>query len=537
MYNQIDLFRPTLPKTFGSAEWVTMSHLRKSKMLTALEGKDLGPIISCLTPAEIGGREIHNVYANGQGHLLSVAPTSAGKSHGQLISSLLSWPGSAIVLDIKGEAFRHSAGWRQSQGHRIIRFAPFEQDSAMWNPFDHINDGCGPEPIAANHPARQENVEYVAELGIVPNPNSKEPYWDNSSKSRLEGMILHVATADLALVEEDRKDLSRVRERTMGEVRRLLLLDGASQKQLIGNMASSNEDLVREAASTMNQMQPAREQSASVQTVLLEHTKIWGYRRIKNVTARSTFSFRELRGSTPTTIYLLIPPKYVRKYRSLLRILIGCCMRELEDSWEQNDKKNPVLFLLDEFPQLAYMQPIEDALLYIRSYGVKFWFFVQDMSQLRCHYEMTWQQFVANCATRMFFGVSDIETAKVVSEMTGQATVRNRSYAAGFNESDTIGETTTTGHSSQSGSGGSSSGSFSSRSFSTSRTRGSSFTSNLAYVGRPLLMPDEVLRMPFGSMIILIKGMPAIRGQIRFWREWKLREGMMLPPAPMIEER
>jgi type IV secretion system protein VirD4 len=213
-------------------------------------------------------------------------------------------------------------------------------------------------------------------------------------------------------------------------------------------------------------------------------------------------------------------------------------MREVRQTWSrlEDEKRPPVAFFLDEFPQLGYMQPIEDALAYIGSYGVKFWFFVQELSQLQKHYKDTWRSFIGNCGMRCFFGISDLDTAKMISEMSGSATVKNRSYQAGVNESDTVSDSTTTGSSSSSGWSGwtsnSSSGSSSSRTFTTSRTTGSSFNATLAYIGRPLFMPDEVLRMPFGSMIALPRGMPAIRGQLRFWDEdiEGLRPRAMIPP-------
>jgi type IV secretion system protein VirD4 len=538
MFDEIDLFRPRLPSTFGSAAWATLTDLRRAGMLNPAAGRNLGPIIGWLTPAEGSGRELRPIYDSGDGHLLSAAPTRSGKGRGQIITNLLWWPGSAVVIDIKGENSRLTAKWRQAQGHNVIRFAPFERGSATWNPIDQINEGCGSAP---NDPRRQENARYLANLMITPNPHAKDPYWDNAAKSLLQGLMLHVATAELADDEDAQKDETRIRSRTMGEVRRLLAQTKLDVfKNILGDMLESQESWVRETASTMLQMEAAHEQVAGVKTALIEHTAVWAFARVQQATNVSTFSFKELRESAPTTIYLVIPPDVLSEYRGIMRVLVGCCMREMQRTWNESahDNQPPVLFFLDEFPQLAYMQPIEDALLYIGSYGVKFWFFVQDLSQLQQHYDKTWRQFIANCAVRSFFGVSDIETAKMVSEMSGHATVKNRSYSAGTSEGESDSTTDTSGtgssHGGSSGSswgqggGSSSSGtnwgvsSFQSRSLTTGRTFGSSYTGNLAYVGRPLFMPDEVLRMPFGSMIALIKGMPVIRAQLSFWDKWPL---------------
>jgi type IV secretion system protein VirD4 len=515
-----------MPDTFGTAAWATLSDYRRSGRLQPGTGKHMGPIIGCLTPAEIGGRDIINVFAPGdRGHLTSIATTATGKSRGQVITNLLWWPGSCVVLDIKNELYELTAGWRHAQGNRIVRFAPFERGSMPWSPLHEINDGCTTDP---NDPKRQENARYLANLMIAANPDAKDPYWDNAGKSLNQNLMMFTATATLE---------GALRERTMAQVYRLLAeQDPVAFKATLAAMAKSPEDWVRQGACTMLHMEAAREQSASVKTVLLEHMKIWALRRVQESTTRSEFSFKQLRDETPTTIYISIPPQELSEYRVLLRLMIGWCQRQLCETWSQrrDDARPPVLLMLDEFPQLHYMEPIEDSMLYIRSFGVKYWFFAQSIGDLARHYPNTWRSFISNCTTS-FFGVGDPESAKMVSEMSGTATVRNRSYQVGANESETAGESSTRGggSSSSSGPGGWTSGSNScwSRTFSTSRTIGSSFSTTLSFVGRPLCMPDEVMRMPFGSVISFTKGMPPMRGQLRFWDEDpEFRRRAMIPP-------
>jgi type IV secretion system protein VirD4 len=512
-----------MPTTFGTADWATPLDYRAAGRFSPGKGRKMGPIIGCLTPAEIGGREILNVYAPGEGHLNSIARPAAGKSRGQAILNMLWWPGSAIVLDIKDEIFERTAGWRRSAGQRILRWAPYKLGSARWNPIFALNDGCGDAP---NEPRRQENTRYLADLMITPNPHAKDPYWDNAAKSLLRTLMLFVATAPLD---------GPVKERTMAQVYRLLAeQDPVHFKNTLATMARSPEEWVRQGACTMLHMESAREQSASVKTVLLEHLSTWSLKRIQDVTSESDFTFRELRDETPTTIYISTPPEEIANYRPLLRVMTGWAVRVLRESWSpvRDEGRPPCLALLDEFPQLHYMAAIEDSLLYIRSYGVKYWFFVQSLNDLKRHYPDTYRSFISSCQTS-FYGVADIETAKLVSEMSGTSTVRNRSYHTNTNESSTASDSHTSGSNSSSGAGGWSSGSFSSRTLTTSRTVGSSFGTTLGFVGRPLCMPDEVLRMPFGSLISFAPGMPPMRGQLRFWDEDPEfnRRGMMTPPT------
>jgi type IV secretory pathway TraG/TraD family ATPase VirD4 len=78
------------------------------------------------------------------------------------------------------------------------------------------------------------------------------------------------------------------------------------------------------------------------------------------------------------------------------------------------------------------MRPIEEALLYLAGYDVRFWFFVQDVSQLKLHYKNSWQSFFANTGTQCFFGISDIDTANLVSDIAGITTVAHPSHTYTF---------------------------------------------------------------------------------------------------------
>ena len=54
--------------------------------------------------------------------------------------TLLSWKESALVLDIKGENWALTSGWRQQQGHRVLRFEPTDKTAsgARFNPLEEI---------------------------------------------------------------------------------------------------------------------------------------------------------------------------------------------------------------------------------------------------------------------------------------------------------------------------------------------------------------------------------------------------------------
>jgi type IV secretion system protein VirD4 len=136
-------------------------------------------------------------------------------------------------------------------------------------------------------------------------------------------------------------------------------------------------------------------------------------------------------------------------------------------------------------------------LLYLAGYGVRFWFFVQDISQLQLHYKDSWRTFFANTGTQCFFGVSDIATANLVSEMVGIATVPCSTYT---NKSLTLGP-----YQSQ---------------FGTEQKKTLDLlcrdptwkpvTRTLADTSRLLITPDEVMRMYDYEQIVFMKGLKPI---------------------------
>jgi type IV secretion system protein VirD4 len=563
----LDIVKSYAPKTFGSAAFMERLEAVELKLDQRGDGAFLCPYVGGLAHSNEPGAKASMVYARaattavldgapklreGSGHLMTVAPTRAGKGTGQIIPNLLRWTGSVVVVDVKGENYLLSAGCRREKlGQRIIRFAPFERKSAVWNPLLCIRATPGGE---TSTPEEEEDTRYLTNLLVTPTGSANDVFWENSAKNFLEGLLLHVRTAPLLPPDQtdsdEPEDLCRVRDRSMGEVRRLLTLGEDAFADLLEIMSHSSRTLVRQAGETMKRLSKGDGKTGnSILAVALEQTAVWGYSRLQRVTYRpgeggepapNDFNFHELRDGK-TSIYLIIPPDYLTEYRSVLRVLVGMAMRELRMSYKKADPdKPPVLFLLDEFPQLAYMRPIEEALLYLAGYNVRFWFFVQDVSQLQLHYPNSWRTFFANTGTQCFFGVSDIQTANLVSEMAGTATVYNHSFGGSTTVTDgvsgarTTGTATTTGRSS--GPGGS--GSSSSRSESESYTEG--WNASVAvgrstqtnFVGRRLITPDEVMRMHDYEQIIFLKGLKPIRATRIPWhsvRELALL-GEIAPP-------
>jgi type IV secretion system protein VirD4 len=136
-----------------------------------------------------------------------------------------------------------------------------------------------------------------------------------------------------------------------------------------------------------------------------------------------------------------------------------------------------VLLLLDEFAALGRMQSVEEAITHARGYGVSIWMLTQDLAQLREIYPRSWQTLLANVRVLQTFGTADQFTAEHLSRFTGQATVPTRSRNRGSTSHSLL---------------------FANQKHGTAEQAGET--------GRPLLLADEIRRLPADSQILFISG-------------------------------
>jgi len=505
------------PETFGSARYLQKEEAEQIGITTEGNGKNFCPYIGVISSVDHNDgcafkkiKDSINVYARspspiqyngemqpGVGNLITFGPTRSGKGTGQIIMNLLTWEGAVFVLDVKGENYLHSAGYRNKKMEQnIFRFAPFEEHSHIWNPLMSIRVPTDwVDSTWAERCQEEEDTRYLANLIIASSGSQNDQFWEDKAKMLLVGLLLYTRTEKLSDDKKDHDKEHLVRERSMREVTRLITLPPDCFLSLLEDMIKSDRTLVKMTGSSFKGfMSGDSKLGQSIRATLIKHIDVWSYERVHKATYKSStessdgepalneFNFSEMRDGK-ISFYLIIPPEYLSEYRSVLRVMIGCAIRELKDSYKKsklNDDNPPVLFLLDEFAQLAHMSPIEEGLAYLTGYGVRLWFFLQDINQLKANYPKSWESFLANTEFKCFFGVNDVNTAKLVSEMAGTATVDNRSNTNGSHTS-----AATWNNNNQS----------------------TNFSITQAYTARRLITPDEVLHMQSNKQIVFFKSL------------------------------
>jgi type IV secretory pathway TraG/TraD family ATPase VirD4 len=397
----------------------------------------------------------HDARFRQDGHILTCAPTGAGKGVGGVIPNLLDYPGSAFVLDFKGENYAVTARARRELGHQVILVDPFGITGASAQALNWL------DTLDPDSPDVVSRAAGLADMLIAVEGTEADSHWTDTARELLRGLLVHVAT-----LPADR--------RTMVELRRIVT---TSERDLADTLAEMQADPdagqripARAAAAHLNR--PERERGSVLSTVV-RHTAWLDDPRLCAALARSDFNLADLKRQ-PMTVYLAIPPDRLRACLGFVRGFIGLALDGITAA--QGKPLHRVAFFLDEFGQLGRMDRLADSVTLLRGYGAQLWLFVQDLSQLKAVYPR-WQSFLAN-TSQQFFGTADFDTARYLSGALGQQTIRYETQ----NVSQSSGTWGKPG-SSSSGTG-----------------------EHLQ--GRSLLTPDEVMRLGPTRPIVLVSGEP-----------------------------
>jgi type IV secretory pathway TraG/TraD family ATPase VirD4 len=193
---------------FGSATFMTSEEAIDFNLNQAGNGSTACPAIGSLSKTNTSDPTFHlfarrpssrtEELPEGNGHVLTAASTRAGKGSSQIVPNLLTWKGSAFVIDIKGENYCRTAGCRAKKwGQKIFRIAPFEKTSHIWNPLMSIRANLGGNPTREERCQEEEDALYLVDLLISKSENADSFFWDNVIIPFLVGLLLHIRTAAL----------------------------------------------------------------------------------------------------------------------------------------------------------------------------------------------------------------------------------------------------------------------------------------------------------------------------------------------------
>jgi type IV secretion system protein VirD4 len=351
---------------------------------------------SPLTSPETGF--VDPILLNREGHLLTVAPTGAGKGVGCIVPALLHYDGPAIVIDPKGENAAITAERRRALGQEVVILDPMgivEGSKGTFNPLDLID------------PRSASGVDEAAALvhALLPDgiDDGKNLYWVSRGRQLLLAMVLHVVT-----------DLPREKQ-TLTEVRRLANAAAANPQALADAFAKSRHPEVRIIAG--NLQIKADNTLGGILSFAQEGIDFMRGPALQAAVERTSFDLDGVVRGAPLTIYIVMPPHMLNSHGRFLRLWISALMTLIMRRRNRPDRST--LFILDEAAQLGPLDELRTAVTLMRGYGLQTWTFWQDLSQMRILYPTDWQTMLNNCAVLQAFGPNNLRAAEDVAAMLG----------------------------------------------------------------------------------------------------------------------
>ncbi|WP_309085906.1 conjugal transfer protein TraG [Chelativorans sp.] len=455
-------------QTYGSARWATKDEI------------EAGWLLGC-DGVVLGRYDRDYLRHDGPEHVLCFAPTRSGKGVGLVVPSLLTWPGSAIVHDIKGENWELTAGWRARFG-RVLLFDPTNASSAAYNPLLEVRRGEW----------EVRDVQNVADVLVDPEGSlERRNHWEKTSHALLVGAILHVLYAEqdktLAGVANFLSDPRRPIDATLRAMMLTKHLGDAGPHPVV---ASAARELLNKSEN----------ERSGVLSTAMSFLGLYRDPVVAKVTSRCDWRIADLiEGDRPTTLYLVVPPSDISRTKPLVRLMLNQIGRRLTEDLHAGEKRHRLLLMLDEFPALGRLDFFESALAFMAGYGIRSFLIAQSLNQIEKAYGPN-NSILDNCHVRVAFATNDERTAKRVSDSLGTATeMRAMKNYAGHRLSPWLGH------------------------LMVSRQE----------TARALMTPGEIMQLPPTDAIVIVSGMFPIRAtKARYFADPRFAERVMPPPSP-----
>jgi type IV secretion system protein VirD4 len=372
-------------------------------------------------------------------HLMTIAGSQSGKGTAALIPNLLFYPGSALVIDPKGELTQATSARRGKGSATVTRC--LNQQVFVLDPEDQVRSQSKARwnPLAEVHPSDPNAVDRVRKIGyaLVPDDaNNQNKYFQDMARELQIGVMLHVVSDPN--IPADQKTLNGVRELIFnGDDRYFRQQQAACLRartampfndrfealyHAMAQNAAFHGAIQRIAQSFVTM--PA-DQVSNIRNDLQRFTTFLDIQGVRHLFSASDFVLRDLK-RRPTTIYLCISGSGLTStLKPLAHIFVEMAVQAMEI-----EKKRPpydVLMALDEFDSLGKMDCIDKAMGLIAGYGVRLWPVLQSESQLKAVYgDHRADHFMSNCAVIQYVGDQGGQTARELESRLGTVSIKRK---------------------------------------------------------------------------------------------------------------
>ena len=469
----------------GSARWATREDVQKAGLVDTPTNK---------TSLIVGGFEnkqsnvVEYLIHTGPESVLAYAPSRSGKGVSLVIPNLLSYEESAFVLDVKGELWNITAGYRRDGLNQSVMYhnpSSLDPGNAKLNVLDEIR---------VSDATAVKDTQLIAEYLIPSKKGSsgggasanENDHFETSARSLLVGVVLHeldkalvfntaldtavealnegasVETVEALLPgddtdkqddekgsetdepqhesEEDADDTDNQENAINFPERRLITVnsilatatdpklefrDYLAAMQAYESVECGYAHVINQIATEM-QNREDREFS-SVLSSMVNPLSIYRDPILANATSRSDFKLIDLvEKDKPMSLYMIVSPSEGERLRNYFGMLVNILCRKLTEKMPQEGSKHhKLLLMLDEFSKLPPLPIVQESLDHFAGYGIKAYIVAQDVQTLTRLYGRH-ETIQSNCKVRIAFTPNKLETAEMLSKMVGSKTVQEK---------------------------------------------------------------------------------------------------------------
>jgi type IV secretion system protein VirD4 len=380
----------------GDARWATRAEIEKAGLM-----EETGIILG-----KMGGKFL---MSNAAKFVLLIAPTRSGKGVGTIIPNLLNWSQSVIVVDIKGENFDATSGFRAKHGHEVYKFAPFHEEfeTHCWNPLSYVTHD--PKFVVGD----LQSIGYMLYPKLEGNPG----FWNDHARNLFVGISLYCIQSDLPLTGGE------VLRRSSGGGHPKEFWQGVIESKRSASGQALSEDcldaLIRFAGTSENTL-------TSILSTFNAPLGAFSNPLVDAATSSNDFDLRDIR-KRKMSIYVVIPPNRLAEASLLVNLFFSVAIDQNTKVLPEKDPslKHLALLLLDEFPALGRVDKFIKSVGYIAGYGLRAITIAQSISQMKdkdLYGDEGTRTLVTNHMLQIMYAPREQQDAQEYSEILGYAT-------------------------------------------------------------------------------------------------------------------
>lgn len=398
----------------------------------------------------------------GSTHGLVFAGSGGFKTTSVTIPTALKWGGSLVALDPSNEVAPMVIEHRRNAGRDVFVLDP-KSSAIGFNVLDWIGRFGS---------TREEDVVAVASWVVTDTGRSTSIRDDFFRATALQ--LITALIADVCLSGHTEKENQHLRQMRAN----LSEPEPKLRERLQKIYDNSESDFVKENVAPFIAMTP--ETFSGVYANAVKETHWLSYPNYAALVSGSSFSTAAI-AEGKTDIFVNLDLKTLETHPGLARTIIGALLNAIYN--RNGEVAGRTLFLLDEVARLGYLRILETARDAGRKYGISLVLLFQSIGQMRETYggRDATSKWFESASWVSFAAINDPETAEYISRRCGNTTV----------EVDQL-----------------------SRS---SAMSGSSRTRSKQLASRPLILPDEVLRMRSDEQIVFTAGNAPLRCGRAIW--------------------